>query len=619
MALNDFSNNNNNSAGGNGNAGGGFAFTSAPAGGNQTDSIIDLMINYNEMFKNASPTLFRERIIQQSLSILISKLKPNLILNGAAGVGKTRIVEEIARLIANDAPIIPDALKGHTVYELPLNSVLAGTGIRGQMEERLQGIVAFLSDTKEKAILFIDEIHQLVNFNGSASYEAIAQALKPALARGQIKIIGATTLQEMKEFFRDPAFSRRFNAVSVPELTQEQTVEILRSAQPGFNKHYGVMIPDKLLPGIVQVADEKKKAGMHRPDNAITLFDRALGDTVMEWNMKKEQAKADPMNQSLQILLQHGMPTLTSKQIKLTAIRLLTGNDEKSDTDQQTLSKALTYIKGQDESITYIRDVVARRELGIVLQTLPETFLFCGPSGVGKTETAKIIARTMTGTKPIILNMTEYDSPDTINKIIGSPPGYIGSDRPGELPFDILESNPYQVILLDEFEKCHSSVQRLFMSAFDEGYIRTSKGAVVDFSKSIVIATTNAGVQTKHLGFNTKAQEHSAMDLSGEFDKELLNRFRHILHFNKISKMVYADVIDMTYNQMADDVLKRYRYAGIPTALPLNDLEKLVESSYEPAFGCRPAKRTVQTYIEDLMLSQAVPTALQSSDKYVTA
>lgn len=579
-----------------------FANYSNPLG--QTD-VSEYIINYNEKFKNAGNTLYRDALIQQTLSVLIAKNKPNALLIGAAGVGKTRIVEDIAYRLANNDTLIPNKLKDYTIYELPLSNIVANSGIVGEIEGKIQAVIEFFTDKKNKAIMFIDEIHMLVG--ESQTYEKIAQILKPALARGDLKVIGATTLQESNNLNEDPAFNRRFSSLIVDELTREQTIDILKHAAPSFVQHYNnkVFISDNVLSEVAAIADQYSKAGSHRPDNALTLLDRAMGAAIIERHVMEQQAQNDP------VLLRaiQSVPTIqiTESTLKTTAMKLMTGHAKQEILDIDELKKRLSVIRGQDDITAKIVKIIKRRERTLFPEKkTPLTFLFAGVSGVGKTEVSKILADVMTHSKPITLNMTEYHSPASINRIIGSPAGYVGSDSNAELPFDTLESNPYQIILLDEFEKCDKSVQRLFMSAFDEGYIKTNKGKTVDFSKSIIIATTNAAHESNSLnsiGFTENNSKNTAQqtvdNLSEYFDIALLNRFRHILTFSPIERETYKEILANKYKTEIARIKSYSRYVTLPDELDDSELEKLTNETYVPKFGARPINQAVEEYIEE--------------------
>lgn len=571
----------------------------------------EYLINYNEKFRNEPPTLFRDSVIQQTLACLIGKFKPNALLVGAAGVGKTKVIEDIARRIANDDPLIPDQLRGYTVWELPLSNVVCGSSLVGELEKKTRAVLDFARDPKNKVILFIDEIHMLIG--ESQVYDKIAQIMKPALARGDIKVAGATTLQESQNLLADPAFNRRFTPVIVDELSKEQTKVILSNLQMAMFSHYcmKVAVNDKVIEEVVNIADEYGSINSHRPDNAITLLDRAMAEAYISRKVLEEQAKSDP---SLQKFIQASpIVTISKAQLQKTAMKLATGNNERKEVDFDVLRQNLSVIKGQDDVIDYLVDVLERRDLDISVDRTdkrPLAILFAGNSGVGKSEIAKIVANTVSQAKPIILNMAEYHSSASINRIIGAPAGYVGSDSKAELPFDILETNPYQLILLDEFEKCDRSVQRLFMSAFDEGYIKTARGKTVDFSKAIIIATTNAGHtgRSATMGFTEPSGPKGAAsvkELSEFFDTELLNRFTAILQFGPITEQLFKDILADSYARQVAVIKDRHSaYGFLPDAMDPADVDTLAKAHYNKDFGARPVKNAVRKHIEDAILAK---------------
>ncbi|QWF85703.1 AAA family ATPase [Amycolatopsis sp. CA-230715] len=599
----------------------------SPGAGSGDDEVTGLLEDYNERFKNADPTMFRDTLIEQVLSVLISKNKPNVLLKGAAGVGKTKIVEDIARRIALGDTLIPEQLKDHTVYELPITNIIAGSGVVGSLEEKVNGIVEFASDPKNKVILFVDEIHQITG--GSSSHSdptgrKISQILKPALARGDMSVIGATTSTESRAFDEDPAFARRFTQLVVDELNVEQTIAVTTAARPGLVAHYRhqIGVSDDVVADTVRIAEGNSRAGQHRPDNAITLLDRAMADRLLDHRKSIVRAEMDGDTALVQALRSMPQVPLTPTRVLDVAKRLMTGNARRPDFDVATLHATLTSrVQGQDDVLGQLTDRLAREELGLFPSTTPTTWLLAGASGVGKTETAKIIAEQMTGTEPIILNMTEYHTAWSTSKIIGSPPGYVGSDSHQELPFDTLESNPHRVILLDEFEKADTAVQRLFLSAFDEGYIRNAHGKPLDFSKALVICTTNAArdaLSGNQIGFVTVARNsHKSLinDLTGFFDAELLGRFSLIVGFNPIDQQTYQRIMAADYARQRQRILdSKPRLAQtLPAAIPDDELHAIAAATFVDSQGARPAGKAVRAWIEDRLLSANTPTSTTAS------
>lgn len=535
-----------------------------------------------------SPTLYRDSVITQLMAILISESMPNALLVGPAGCGKTKIAEELAYRMAVKDASVPAQLYGYKVYSLSISEMVAGSEYIGDLEKKVVRLINFLLDEDHKAILFMDEIHMLFS---SKPYKQIAQMLKPALGRGQIRVIAAITTQEVKAIDTDPAFSRRFTRIPVDELSKEQTRTVLMACKEKMSKHYGFKLDmdESMADLIINIADESCSAVAHRPDNALTLLDRSIAAAVVNGP--------------------GGVVRLNADHIEMTAIRMTTGNSEIKKFDENVFRSGLAKIKGQDDIIDDLTRVVKLHDMRIRPRKKPLTFLFAGTSGVGKTEVARIIADTYLYEKPIILNMTEYHSSASINRIIGAPAGYIGSDQNSELPFDALYTNPYQVILLDEFEKCDRAVQRLFMSVFDEGVLKTNFGREIDFSKAIIIATTNAGCrESKPLGFGGSSENRdiSISSLSVCFDVELLNRFEHIYTFHDISKDIYSEIVLGTYEREISNL--RFRRTGInmeeifEKQLNEEDLCTIVDSSYESKLGARPALTAVTEFIDNKLL-----------------
>ena len=573
--------------------------------------INDMLINYNETYKSATPALFRDEIVTQTMSIISSSRKPNALLVGPAGVGKTAIVEEIARRIANKEASVPPQLANTTIYELPIATLVAGAGVVGDLENRITEIIKFAQDANNDALLFIDEIHLIADSNNT-TYAKIAQILKPAMARGYIRVIAATTMGEAKKLDDDPAFKRRFSSVIVDELTREQTRDILDIVLPGMLGHYQnkVTVAPDVLDEIVMTADRLMSTG-HRPDTAITLLDRALSHSVISHHAAIQEALASGNTTSAQMLQQITHIPLTAKRLNTIAMLLVTGQSQPPHLDVTALQTELSRLRGQEEVLPRIVDALRRRELNVFPSTRPTSWLFAGASGVGKSETATIISSMVTGQKPIILNMAEYHDSASINRIIGSPTGYVGSDSAKERPFDTLASNPYRVIVLDEFEKADMSVQRLFLSALDTGEIQMANGPAVDLSRCIVIATTNAGRQKlsgSQMGFGDHKHSMSKQSLTKElqksFDAELLGRFDDLIAFMPLGADDYAQILRDEYDRQVKRICAERPDLSFD---PIDDdtITRLVDETWLVDQGARPAIRAIRALIEDTLLAQA--------------
>jgi ATP-dependent Clp protease ATP-binding subunit ClpA len=581
---------------------------------NPGQDVPDCLLNMNDRFKHKSNCKFREDVIDQTLSVLIGQEKPNPLLIGEAGVGKTKIAEEIAHRLANNHVTIPDIIKGSVIFGFQPSNLVAGSGIRGQLEEKVKELLEFASDKKNKVILFIDEIHML--FSGDPSYEQISQILKPALSRGDIKVIGATTMSEAQKLYKDPAFERRMQSVIVNELTEEQSLEILETIAPNSAQYYGTNpLTTELLRFMVDMSQKYSNGKSHQPDASVTLLDRVCARLNVKRGRDIENAK-DPNTGNPQLLqiLQTTPIVVNETNIEEIAVSLLRGHASNPTVDyDQATTEIKETVLGQDEQIDFVMSKAKRRSLGLFETTKPLAFLWAGNSGTGKTELAKQIAKRIVDTELIIINMNEFSESHHTARLIGAPAGYVGYDSMQELPLDPLKTNPYRVILLDEFEKAHRDIRRLFMTALDEGYMKTARGERIRFDKAIIIATTNEGFSNKKepvVGFGQQTTTENNLNATLDrfedtFEPEILNRFQNnIVAFNDISREVYGTILQNVYKKRLEYIaLKKPKYRKrFADELDETTLQELINNSYVKEFNAHPAGATIDNYIESQII-----------------
>lgn len=566
----------------------------------------DILIDYQKLAKEQKihRVSFRDHIINKLLTILTTKNHPNALLVGEAGTGKTAIVEDLAVRLYKKEPIATAMLGDQTrIYELPLSNLVAGSSMVGALEAKLQQVTDFISDEKNHAILYLDEIHQLTT---NQSLKSVAEILKPALARGDMHVIGSTTTQELKFWQRNPALTRRFTNLIIPELSNDETIEILKKVLPQLQtKQNPVQFDNKYFKDVVNVGNRYARTlATHRPDSAITILDQSLSLARLQALQLSQQAmKAKPIV-NLNVIEQAGR-------------QLINNNDDQIST--QTVENLRTQldenIVGQNEAKQVILDAIKSITIDLIPQNKPHSFLFAGLSGTGKTEVAKQTAKVLFGSMKsfIYLNMTEYASNASLTRLIGSSRGYIGSDSAQPLPLDGLKSNPFQIVLLDEFEKAAPDVQRIFMQALDEGEIQYNDGSTVDFSHAIVIATTNAGtskLDTPVIGFDPASHiSHSELSkvLTESFPPELLNRFEYVVSFDRITKEEYQKVLTIKYRQLRDIIMThRPEYKIIPETVDTNTnfIKELADQTYDEMKNARPAERTIRHFLEDAFINK---------------
>lgn len=435
--------------------------------------VLDMLINYNDKFKTKNDLKFRDKEIFSIISQLMSCGKSSVLITGAPGTGKTAVVEEIAKMIAQQS-IYTSALNKYVIYELPLTNLMAGTSYRGQLESKTKELIEFCENNK--VILFIDEIHQLMS--NHSDFKNVAQMLKPAMARGSIKIIGATTLQESKGLLDDPAFARRFSKTNIPELTVDQTIDIINTIYiPKFAKFYGIGFAN-IAQTLVESAERIKTAYQHRPDNAITLLDKLCANVSLKHNYKIH-TETDP---AIKQLLQQTPVTITAMNIEN-----FVAHENYKMPDAATINNIKFEIQKNDEFIDDVYDKIAKfiKRNDLFEQTMFKLEIN-GESHSGRTTLAKLIGESLDET-PIYLDLSEFNTSYSLSRLIGSEIGLVGSDSKRELAFDIIESNPRKVVILDNYDKMSPAIENFFRTSFAKQSIKYADNRDIDISKTIFI------------------------------------------------------------------------------------------------------------------------------------
>ena len=593
-------------------------------------------INVTEIARrgNVDPVIGRDEEIIRVIEILNRRTKNNPVLIGEPGVGKTAVVEGLAQKIVDGD--VPHKLQGKEVIRLDVVSLVQGTGIRGQFEERMQKLMEEIRK-REDIILFIDEIHEIVGAGsaGDGNMDA-GNILKPALARGELQLVGATTLNEYRIIEKDAALERRMQPVKVDEPTVEETITILKGIQKKYEDYHHVHYTDAAIEAAATLSNRYIQ-DRFLPDKAIDLLDEAgskmnltlnfvdpkvIDQRLIEAENLKAQATRDEDFEKAayfrdQIAKYKEMqktkvtdqdtPIISEKTIEhiIEQKTNIPVGDLKEKEQSQLINLAddlKAHVIGQDDAVDKIAKAIRRNRVGLGTPNRPiGSFLFVGPTGVGKTELSKQLAIELFGSADSMIrfDMSEYMEKHSVAKLVGAPPGYVGYDEAGQLT-EKIRRNPYSLILLDEVEKAHPDVMHLFLQVLDDGRLTDGQGRTVSFKDAIIIMTSNAGTGKAEasVGFGA-AREGRTNSVLGElgnfFSPEFMNRFDGIIEFKALSKENLLQIVDL----MLDDVNKRLSSNNIHLDVTDKVKEKLVDLGYDPKMGARPLRRTIQDYIED--------------------
>ena len=624
--------------------GGGGGYGSNPSKGGQPQPspqkpkglLEEFGINVTELARRGEidPVIGRDEEIVRVIEILNRRTKNNPVLIGEPGVGKTAVVEGLAQKIVDGD--VPHKLQGKEVIRLDVVSLVQGTGIRGQFEERMQKLIDEIR-SRQDVILFIDEIHEIVGAGsaGDGNMDA-GNILKPALARGELQMVGATTLNEYRIIEKDAALERRMQPVKVDEPTVEETVTILKGIQKKYEDYHHVKYTDAAIEAAALLSNRYIQ-DRFLPDKAIDLLDEAgskmnltlnfvdpkvIDQRLIEAENLKAQATRDEdfekaayfrdqiaKYKELQqtSVLDKDTPIISEKTIEHIVeqkTNIPVGDlKEKEQSQLVNLASDLkAHVIGQDDAVDKIAKAIRRNRVGLGSPNRPiGSFLFVGPTGVGKTELSKQLAIELFGSADSMIrfDMSEYMEKHSVAKLVGAPPGYVGYDEAGQLT-ERVRRNPYSLILLDEVEKAHPDVMHMFLQVLDDGRLTDGQGRTVSFKDTIIIMTSNAGTGKAEasVGFGA-AREGRTNSVLGElgnfFSPEFMNRFDGIIEFQALSKDNLLQIV----NLMLDDVNQRLATNDIHLDVTEKVKEKLVDLGYDPKMGARPLRRTIQEHIED--------------------
>ncbi|CYU34794.1 ATP-dependent Clp protease ATP-binding subunit [Streptococcus suis] len=593
-------------------------------------------INVTEIARRGDidPVIGRDQEITRVIEILNRRTKNNPVLIGEPGVGKTAVVEGLAQKIVDGD--VPQKLRDKEVIRLDVVSLVQGTGIRGQFEERMQKLMEEIRNRRE-IILFIDEIHEIVGAGsaGDGNMDA-GNILKPALARGEMQLVGATTLNEYRIIEKDAALERRMQPVKVEEPSVEETITILKGIQNKYQDYHHVKYSDAAIEAAA-VLSNRYIQDRFLPDKAIDLLDEAgskmnltlnfidpkeIDQRLIDAENRKAQATRDEdyekaayfrdqiakyKEMQKATISEEDIPLITEKEIEAIVEQKtnIPVGDLKEKEQSQLINLASdlkAHVIGQDEAVDKIAKAIRRNRVGLGAPNRPiGSFLFVGPTGVGKTELSKQLAIELFGSADSMIrfDMSEYMEKHAVAKLVGAPPGYVGYEEAGQLT-EKVRRNPYSLILLDEVEKAHPDVMHMFLQVLDDGRLTDGQGRTVSFKDTIIIMTSNAGTGKVEasVGFGAAMEGRTQSvlgQLSNFFTPEFMNRFDGIIEFQPLSKENLLEIVSL----MLDDVNKRLSHNGISLHVTDKVKEKLVDLGYDPKMGARPLRRTIQDQIED--------------------
>lgn len=615
---------------------------------------------------NLDPVVGRDKEIARLIQILSRRTKNNPCLVGEPGVGKTAIVEGLAQRIISG--MVPESVKNKRVVVLDLSGMVAGSKYRGEFEERIRNVINEVR-SNQGILLFIDELHTIIGAGGAEGALDASNILKPSLSRGEIQLIGATTLEEYRKYIeKDAALERRFQPVTVEEPSEEETIEILKGLRPYYEKHHGVAIEDSALEAAVKMS-ERYINDRFLPDKAIDIIDEAaskvrLGGCRMapevdalelelheiqkdkekavkqadlslakelqarqreiETEISKYKEKEERRNKRKKIsVTETSVADIISDWTKIPVQRLTEGETKRLARLEKELHKR---VIGQEEAVKAVAQAVKRGRVGLKDPNRPiGSFLFLGPTGVGKTELSKALAEAVFGSEQAMIrvDMSEYMEKHSVSKLIGSPPGYVGYDEGGQLS-EKVRRNPYSVLLFDEIEKAHPDVFNILLQVLDDGHITDAHGRKVDFKQTIIIMTSNAGAQAiiepKKLGFlsnNDEKQDYERMksgvmeEVRRLFKPEFLNRIDEIMVFHPLNKTHIKKIV----NIMLKTLEKRCK-EQLDIQLKITESVKdfLAEAGFDSKYGARPLRRAIQTKLEDPMANALLEGTIKRGD-----